>query len=249
MILGLDHVVIVVSDLERAVQDYRALGFTVAVGGRHPGRGSRNALVVFEDGAYLELFAYEAPSEERRYKLLEAHGEGIADFALLPESTAHAIDEAKARGLALDGPIDGGRVRPDGRELKWQLARARTPDLPFLCGDLTPRELRVPSGEGRRHANGALGVSRVTVAVANLQTSLARYRALLGAADVERGAGRAALALGDATLVLEEGLPARGEGARALALRTALPERAGPLDRALAHQADIELVAAFSPRV
>jgi catechol 2,3-dioxygenase-like lactoylglutathione lyase family enzyme len=51
MKFALDHVVIAVGDLEQAIADYRSLGFTVVPGGRHPGRTSHNALIVFEDGA------------------------------------------------------------------------------------------------------------------------------------------------------------------------------------------------------
>jgi catechol 2,3-dioxygenase-like lactoylglutathione lyase family enzyme len=188
MTFRLDHVVIAVADLARAVEDYRALGFTVQPGGRHPGRTSHNALVVFEDGAYLELIAWHAPGPaERWYNVHAKHGDGLVDFALLPQDTAAAIAAAGSRGLVLNGPIDGGRVRPDGRELKWQTGRQATFDLPFLCGDLTPRELRVPGGEVRRHANGALGVARVAVAVQDLAASVLRYRALLGVGPDEGG--------------------------------------------------------------
>jgi hypothetical protein len=186
----LDHVVIAVADLARAVEDYRALGFTVGIGGRHPGRTSRNALVVFEDGAYLELIAWQEPGPaERWYNVHAKHGDGLMDFALLPEDVPRAVEGAKARGLVLDGPIDGGRVRPDGREVRWQTGRQATFDLPFLCGDITPRELRVPAGEARRHANGALGVAKVAVAVQDLKVSLLRYRALLGVGPGESGRG------------------------------------------------------------
>lgn len=146
MALPLDHIVIAVQDLEAAVADYRALGFQVVIGGRHPGRTSHNALVVFADGAYLEIIAWTSPApEERWYCTLRDHGEGLVDFALLPGSTSQALAEARGRGLdTLVGPVDGGRVRPDGAQLLWQTARHATPDLPFLCGDVTPRALRVP---------------------------------------------------------------------------------------------------------
>jgi catechol 2,3-dioxygenase-like lactoylglutathione lyase family enzyme len=181
MKFALDHVVIAVTDLARAVEDYRALGFTVAMGGRHPGRTSHNALVVFEDGSYLELIAWMEPGPaERWYDEHARHGDGVMDFALVPEDTARAIAEAKARGLALIGPLDGGRLRPDGQQVKWRTGRQETFDLPFLCGDVTPRGLRVPEGEVRRHANGVTGIAKVRVAVRDPEASLARYAALLG---------------------------------------------------------------------
>ncbi len=177
----LDHVVIAVGDLGEAVEGYRALGFTVVIGGRHPGRTSHNALVVFEDGSYLELIAWTAPGPaERWYNEHARHGDGYMDFALVPGDTGQAIAEARARGLTLDGPIDGGRVRPDGQQLKWQTGRQATFDLPFLCGDVTPRPLRVPEGALRKHANGVTGIATLAVAVRDLGASVARYRALLG---------------------------------------------------------------------
>ena len=190
MKFGLDHVVIAVADLGKAVEDYRALGFTVTIGGRHPGRTSHNALVVFEDDSYLELIAWQEPgTAERWYNEHALHGDGLMDFALVPEDVARAVEEARARGLVLNGPMDGGRVRPDGRQVKWQTGRQTTFDLPFLCGDVTPRELRVPAGDARRHANGALGVARVAVAVTDLKASLLRYRILLGVGPGESGRG------------------------------------------------------------
>jgi len=138
------------------------------------------------------------------------------DFALIPESVPRAIEEAKSRGLVLNGPIDGGRVRPDGRELRWQTARQATFDLPFLCGDITPREWRVPEGEARRHANGKSGIARVTVAVDDVAESMRRYEALLGRVDL---AAPDAIRIGSTIVELIRKARPRGEGPDAIALR------------------------------
>jgi len=181
MSLTLDHVVIAVHDLDAAVADYTALGFNVLRGGDHPGRATHNALVVFADGSYFELIAWKSPSpEERWWQLLQRQGEGIVDFALLPPDTAQTVAGAARHGLVLDGPIDGGRVRPDGERLRWQTARPSSHDLPFLCGDLSPRALRVPEGDARVHPNGATGVASLAIAVHDIEATAARYRALLG---------------------------------------------------------------------
>ena len=252
MSLALDHVVIAVADLAATIEDYRRLGFTVQVGGDHPGRTSHNALVVFEDGSYLELIAWRAPApQERWYVHHQTHGDGFVDFALLPDDVGARVASAKSRGLVLTGPIDGGRVRPDGLVLKWQTARPATQDLPFLCGDVTPRAGRVPEGACRQHANGALGISRVTLAVRDLAASASRYRALLGdaavAAEAAEPAGRyAEVALLGCTVRLVAGEPggqplgAQGEGLRAVAFRCA-PGASPGFDRALSHGAAFSL--------
>ena len=59
MISAIDHIVILVHDLEAAVRDYTALGFTVVPGGEHADGRSRNALIAFADGSYLELIAFK----------------------------------------------------------------------------------------------------------------------------------------------------------------------------------------------
>ena len=188
-LLRLDHVVIALRDLGRGVASCETAGFTVVPGGRHPGRSTRNALVVFEDGAYLELIAYSASSpDERWWRELDAHGDGLVDFALLPQDLPAMVAQAQARGLAgITGPLPGGRVRPDGERVAWQTARQAQHDLPFLCADLTPRAVRVPEGGLRRHANGAIGIDEVAVAVVDVEASLGRYRALLGAQAVRDG--------------------------------------------------------------
>ena len=272
MPLKLDHIVIAVHDLERTIADYGALGFHVLRGGDQPGRATHNALVVFGDGSYFELIAWrEASPGERWWQLLQKHGEGIVDFALLPRDTVATVAGAKERGLLLEGPLDGGRVRPDGERLRWQTARAPSADLPFLCGDLTPRALRVPEGEVRVHANGALGVASLAVAVRDLDATLARYRALLGtdAEDAGTHIGNpvalpgsnvrvAVIVLGGSVLVLSsprenaahagEGsdtltqrIAARGEGPCALVLHTDRPQSTGAFDLARTHGALIEL--------
>ena len=182
MLQQLDHVVLAVHDLARASEDFRALGFTVTPGGQHPGRTSHNALVVFEDGSYIEIIAWQAPApEERWWRTLQAHGEGLVDHALLPAAVGPALAAAQARGLdTLRGPIPGSRNRPDGQRVAWESARHDTPDVPFLCADLTPRALRVPEGAARQHPNGATGIARVRVAAQDYERSAGRWRALLG---------------------------------------------------------------------
>lgn len=180
MIRQLDHIVILVNDLQRTITDYTKLGFTTAAGGEHPGGVTHNALVAFSDGAYLELIAFKRPDEEHRWwRIGQRSGEGLVDFALLPGDIEQDIADARERGLELEGPIEGGRLRPDGVKLEWQTARPPSGDLPFLCGDRTPRNLRVPEGAAHRHANGTTGVARLTIGVEDLEASIGHYHALL----------------------------------------------------------------------
>src|SRR3954463_8340756 len=116
MITAIDHIVILVHDLDAAVGDYSDLGFTVVPGGEHAGGASRNALVAFSDGSYLELIAFVnnvVPETHPFYR--PNNREGLVTYALLPTDIEADIQAARTRGLPLDGPHPGGRLRPDGQ--------------------------------------------------------------------------------------------------------------------------------------
>lgn len=178
----LDHLVILVPELEAAVAGYGAAGFTVTRGGRHAAGSTHNALVAFEDGSYLELIAFLRNDPRHRWHRAAQLGRwGFVDFALGPDSADAAVDAARAAGLAYGDPVEGGRVRPDGERLRWQVAVPPGPDLPFFCADLTARALRVPSGSASRHRNGVTGVAGLTLGVRDVQATGARWAALTGA--------------------------------------------------------------------
>lgn len=245
MAFSLDHVVIAVADLDAAVSDYRALGFTVYPGGVHHGGVSHNALVIFADGSYFELIAYrQAAPDVRWWQVLSKAGEGFVDFALLPQNAERDAEAARSRGLDLVGPTAGGRLRLDGERLNWQIVRPKTTDLPFWCGDVTPRNLRVPEGAMRNHANGVSGVASLQIAVSDVATTAARYAALAGADAVTQANGGARVVLGDTVFELTGDAAAqahvarRGEGPMSLKLRGAA---AKALDTKLAHGAVLSI--------
>jgi catechol 2,3-dioxygenase-like lactoylglutathione lyase family enzyme len=247
MAFALDHIVIAVNDLDRAVADYQSLGFTVYPGGVHHGGVSHNALVVFADGSYFEIIAYrEAAPANRWWRVLTTAGEGIVDFAVLPEDTEQDLHAARARGLDVEGPTPGGRLRLDGVRLDWQIVRPATTDLPFWCGDVTPRELRVPEGAIRRHPNGVTGISRVRIVVADLAASIARFKALVGPEAVSADNGIPRIGLKGTVFELigpdnddaRRHLAARGEGVLSLELRGSA---AKALEPKLLHGADLTI--------
>ena len=243
--LHLDHVVARVDDLLAAVADYRRLGFEVFLGGEHADWGSCNAIVPLADGTYLELITFPGPpgdgSRPGRFRELELQGrsriecrilswaaadEGTVDLALLPADTAAEVGRLRRAGLDYDGPLAGMRVRPDGQQVRWEMAVPDGLDLPFLCGDVTPRRLRVPGGPAREHGNGACGIAEAIIAVTDAEASRQRYRLLLGA-DCERdpgagnGEGVAAFQCGQTVIRLAG--PSRRDSALARHL-----ERRGP---------------------
>ncbi len=190
MLVGLDHLVILVEGLEEAVAGYEELGFRVTPGGEHADGLTRNALVPFADGTYLELVAFVDPTDERDNvwgwrSFLESGG--LVDYCVASDDLAADARRLGQSGFGIEGPTEGGRRLPDGAEIRWKSARFRQEGrvLPFLIEDLTLRSLRVPAGPAARHPNGAIGISRLSIAVWDASEARRPFVALTGGRAME----------------------------------------------------------------
>jgi catechol 2,3-dioxygenase-like lactoylglutathione lyase family enzyme len=78
-LVRIDHIPLAVRDLDRAVDTYQRLGFTIKPGRFHTD-GIRNMHVKFANGAGIELITAGAPTDDltRYYLTLLAQGEGPA---------------------------------------------------------------------------------------------------------------------------------------------------------------------------
>ncbi len=160
----LDHVIIGVPDLDAAMADYRALGFTVNYGGRHASGATHNALICFSDGTYLELLAPtgEAAQPGTNVSPMMNMGEGLVGYALLSLDFATDIEALRAKGVNVSAVNDGGRTRSDGVELRWRGALIDGGGSPFLIEDVTARNLRVLDDAATvTHANGVTGIAQL----------------------------------------------------------------------------------------
>ena len=239
MLTRLDHLVILVRDLDLASADYERLGFTVTPGGEHADGLTRNALVPFEDESYLELVAFLDPEDPKDnvwgWRRFVPH-EGLIDYCISSDDLDADVRRLESLGFGVDGPDDGGRRLPDGTSVRWRSARIRQEGriFPFLIEDLTPRELRVPGGSATRHQNGATGVSRLDISAFDPEEAAASLAAL---ADT-----KAPVRLGDCVLwpvVTARDTDATGPGPSTVELVGGGRETA--LDPALAHGAGIRL--------
>ncbi|HKV42970.1 MAG TPA: VOC family protein [Blastocatellia bacterium] len=193
MLTGIDHIVIVVPDLDLATKNYQQLGFTVVAGGRHSS-ATHNALIGLADGSYLELIAFYEPSPEHRWWRSFERGGGLTDVCLRTDNLRAATIAFRRAGIDMSDPEPMGRTRPDGFELRWVLSvplrisgAAREHEshnsdpsllVPFLIEDETPREERVP--RQIHHANGVTGIRSLTAAAGELTAVRSVYSTLLG---------------------------------------------------------------------
>jgi len=190
----IDHVMIAVPELDRGVETYRRLGFSVQAGGEHPGMGTHNA-IAFNDEDYLELIAIRDRGDYARRapwtglaELVERGG-GLCYLILQSDDLAADVAAMRARGVDVGEMAEGNRRTPSGGERRWKLAVLGPRNaLPvFFIQHITPLAERRPADAG--HPNGVYRTERAYIAVADLAAAVDTYSRVLGMAKppIERG--------------------------------------------------------------
>ena len=208
----IDHLVMVVNDLEAARVVYSQLGLTTTPRALHP-FGTENFLVQLQ-GNFLEVVGVADAS------IIPPHGDGIFSFAranadflarrvgmssLVFQSADARADRSDflAAGLQAYENVDFSRkaVLPDGAEVTvaFSLAFVTDPTMPevtfFTCQQHAPEHFWKP--EYQVHANGAQQVAEVIMVAPDPSSH----------ADFFRGIhGDGALALSDDGLSVETGV-------------------------------------------
>jgi catechol 2,3-dioxygenase-like lactoylglutathione lyase family enzyme len=109
---GLDHIPIVVRDLDRAAADFTALGFVLKPGRPH-GNGLRNVHAKFPDGTELELISPGTPTDDlsRRYVDWLKQGDGPISLGLFAPSLVSVWPPLE--GIFFDGRQKSPTDRPE----------------------------------------------------------------------------------------------------------------------------------------
>jgi len=134
----LDHILLGCNDLDRGIALVEEnTGVRPAIGGVHPGRGTRNALLSLGERRYLEVIAPDpAQNEIVHYPQLRSMIEPrLIGWAVHPPDITAVAKQLRENQIAFAGPDDGSRKRPDGRVLTWKtvnLADDRHGLLPFF---------------------------------------------------------------------------------------------------------------------
>jgi hypothetical protein len=186
--LTIDHVTVAGSDLKAMQAHLASIGIRSEYGGPHSNHATEMALTSFPDGSYLELIAIPGGADP---KAVAAHywskqmqsDAGPCAWAVRAKDLATEVARLKKAGTIVSEPARSGRERPDGVRLDWETANAGSEPngtfFPFLIHDVTPREQRaMPSGKPTTQDFN--GVSRVVIAVRDLEASVARYRKAYG---------------------------------------------------------------------
>jgi hypothetical protein len=135
----IDHLVYATPDLASGTARVaRLLGVEPAAGGRHPGRGTRNALVRLGPRTYLEIVGPDsgqpAPRQPRWFDVDSLRVPRLVTWAASAAAIEELASRAKHAGVAL-GPVSTGRrTRADGVELVWRFTDPAT----VVCDGIVP---------------------------------------------------------------------------------------------------------------
>lgn len=178
-----DHLVVAIRSLSDGIAEFERLtGIKAVIGGKHPGRGTENALVSFGGGKYLEIIAPQqgatlAPMDEAMRGLTQLR---IINWAVSVDDVEAAVAALKGAGFEATPRQPGARVTPSGERLEWTtfgLADRGIAIAPFFINwsattkhpstsaprgcDLSQLTGHDPASDRLSHALGALGVAGV----------------------------------------------------------------------------------------
>ena len=202
---GLDHVVILVRDLDRAARSWESIGFTLAPRGLHSAaKGTANFTIILGPD-YLELLGIVAETAMNAgdRAALARDGEGLDRAALRTDDAALGLAAARARGDRAEGPQSferpvalpgGGTARAAFRTFEWAPETAPAGLRLFACEHQTPETVWLP--ELQDHANGARAILSVEAIAPDPENAARACAGLLAAEMVAAGEGVCAVPTG-----------------------------------------------------
>lgn len=170
-VIGLDHVVVAVRDLDAAAGVWKNLGFTISPRGLHSAHlGSGNYTIMFGPD-YVELLGIVTPTEHNAgTRAFLGQREGVERSAFTAVDATKGVAELKAKGIAATGPLDFSRPvdLPSGGKSEARFSTMHWPqnERPggmriFACQHLTRDAVWIP--ELQVHNNTAKRIDRVEI--------------------------------------------------------------------------------------
>lgn len=133
-----DHMLLGCGDLDKGIDFVeRRTGIRAALGGVHPGRGSRNALLSLGERRYLEIIAPD-PAQPRSAdvrQLYRIESPRLIGWAAHVDDMGALVQKLSAARVELKPVLAGSRKRPSGQMLTWKALSLRDDQgglLPFF---------------------------------------------------------------------------------------------------------------------
>jgi len=195
---GIDHVFLLVEDLDQAAAAYRRLGFTLSPKGLHSAaKGTANYTIMFPED-YMELLGIVTPTEANaaRRAALARDGEGLQAVACRIADADAAKTALDALGIATETvghferpvPLPSGGTAPAAFATLPFAVRELPFGTVFMCQHKTRETVWLP--ELLSHPNGACGLAEILACTADPAGSavkLARLYAFGAVAEIDGG--------------------------------------------------------------
>ena len=211
-IQGIDHVVILAADLDRAAETYIRLGFTLSPRGVHSEHmGSANHTIMLQDDYFEVLSVLKPTPANAAWRTRLETGEGRWATALKTDDAAGMADEMRAAGHAVRDMLDFSRpvTLPDGTvgTAAFKVTHFNEPgtvrDGIFACQQLTRETVWLP--KLMEHANGATGISALEAVAADPRDVAEQLSALFDAEPVAAQDGGMSFKAGSVTVRIRPG--------------------------------------------
>lgn len=207
---GIDHVFLLVADLDASAAGYRRLGFTLSPRGTHsPDMGSANYTMVFERD-YVELLGMiaDTPRNLHHRERIARDGEGLRAIACRIDDARAARDALAAIGIeaAPVGEFSRPLPLPDGSTgvaafATTEFAEAEIPTgFVFMCQHKTRDMVWRP--ELQAHPNGAKGLAGIVAAADDPERMAGGFARLFAAGEVRAVEGGYSVATGPASAAI-----------------------------------------------
>lgn len=168
-IIGLDHAVVAVRDLDEAAGVFARLGFALTPVGHHAEWGTVNRCAMFA-GDYLELIAAEGAGDEAdKLRAFTAGRDGLYSLSIGSANGAATGEALRAAGLAVPLARSLSRKLDDGKGTTLMFSEMPLP--PDATPGVTSRVVQHITAERERHPqwldhpNTATGIASVTAIV------------------------------------------------------------------------------------
>lgn len=216
---ALDHLVVVVHDLDEAAAAFEGAGFVVTPRSDHP-FGTSNRLVM-DEASYVELITVTDPSAVGASPFARFVADAVSESRTGPLMTVLRSDDLdtdadrlRSAGIDPPEPLRFGRtsILPDGSEAWVEFAILFTSlDSPsfsaFFCRHLTPRLVWHP--DTLTHPNGVTALRSIRIPALD-DRALDRLAVLAESdPDLPMSLGSTRLEVGASELVFEGATPAR----------------------------------------
>ena len=204
-IVGIDHAVVIVRELDQAAGNWKRLGFTMSPRGTHSAHMGTGNYTIMLDPDYVELLGVLTPTEHNApTRALLERREGIERVAFTTSDAAAGAEEIRARGLTPIGPTDFERpvTMPGGslsaakfRTFQWPVAEAPAGMRIFACQHKTRETVWIP--ELMQHANGARRLKQVLLVAPEPAMEAAHLARLIDGSTRTESDGAIAVPSGD----------------------------------------------------